>query len=615
MDVELPDGTVIEGVPEGTTKAQLIAKLKAGGYDVAPLTSSIFKTKEMPTTGEEALSNLLDVGTLMGGGAALAARAYAKPVMEGRPLEPVAEVARGAVALPMMAGQAALGDVAAQQQLRELPANIAESYRQGYGSPEQAYRTAVMQPGRFATDVAGLPSMAGLASAPIRLAAGNVGAIATPIVRNVLNPKARLYGQAFGPEMPSAINALATARPGLTSTQALADVNAPLAQAVSEQLIPQVPQQTRAALQAQEASRASRIGEIAGTPEELAAAKAARDAEATANYSAAFKQVMTETPELTAIMDRPSMEKAFGRASQIAEERGQPFRIGKTKPAEITESKILDEFGRPVQKITPAEIAKYPVRSLHYVKMAMDDMIRSPEDFGIGAAEVSAIRDTRKEFISQLEKNENYAKARATYAAQSQPINKMQIAQELQKSLTSPLTGETTRGAMFARAAEEAPRTIKRATGQEFFTKLEDVLDPSEVKIVDDIRDEFRRTQLAKDQAKLAEASAKDLASQPISPVTGIKWLNTVWTIANSVVRRSLGKIDEKLATEIGLEMLEPAQMKKALQAAQEYNAKTQELQRAAKRPPEIAPSALLTGAAVGRNVMAPQQNQNAMAR
>lgn len=34
MDVRLPDGTIIRNVPEGTTKAQLAAKLKAGGYNV-----------------------------------------------------------------------------------------------------------------------------------------------------------------------------------------------------------------------------------------------------------------------------------------------------------------------------------------------------------------------------------------------------------------------------------------------------------------------------------------------------------------------------------------------------------------------------------------------------
>jgi hypothetical protein len=33
MDVELPDGTLIEGVPDGMTKADLVAKLKSNGYD------------------------------------------------------------------------------------------------------------------------------------------------------------------------------------------------------------------------------------------------------------------------------------------------------------------------------------------------------------------------------------------------------------------------------------------------------------------------------------------------------------------------------------------------------------------------------------------------------
>lgn len=194
MDVELPDGTVIEGVPEGTTKAQLIAKLKAGGYDVAPLTSSIFKTKEMPTTGEEALSNLLDVGALMGGGAALAARSYAKPVMEGKPLEPLVEAGKAAIGLPIMAGQAAMGDVAAQQQLRGLPANVVQDYMQAYGSPEQAYRTAVTQPGRFATDISLTPSMLRAAEIaapklPMAMAARGINKLAEPILGPIFRPE------------------------------------------------------------------------------------------------------------------------------------------------------------------------------------------------------------------------------------------------------------------------------------------------------------------------------------------------------------------------------------------------------------------------------------------
>ena len=34
MDVKLPDGTVIQGVPDGTTRADLVAKLKSNGMAV-----------------------------------------------------------------------------------------------------------------------------------------------------------------------------------------------------------------------------------------------------------------------------------------------------------------------------------------------------------------------------------------------------------------------------------------------------------------------------------------------------------------------------------------------------------------------------------------------------
>jgi hypothetical protein len=37
MDVRLPDGTIIRGVPDGMSKAELTAKLKANGYDVSGL--------------------------------------------------------------------------------------------------------------------------------------------------------------------------------------------------------------------------------------------------------------------------------------------------------------------------------------------------------------------------------------------------------------------------------------------------------------------------------------------------------------------------------------------------------------------------------------------------
>ena len=41
MDVRLPDGTVIKGVPDDMSKADLAAKLQANGYDISKLSSEI----------------------------------------------------------------------------------------------------------------------------------------------------------------------------------------------------------------------------------------------------------------------------------------------------------------------------------------------------------------------------------------------------------------------------------------------------------------------------------------------------------------------------------------------------------------------------------------------
>ncbi len=37
MDVQLPDGTLLRGVPDGMSRADLTAKLSANGYDVSKL--------------------------------------------------------------------------------------------------------------------------------------------------------------------------------------------------------------------------------------------------------------------------------------------------------------------------------------------------------------------------------------------------------------------------------------------------------------------------------------------------------------------------------------------------------------------------------------------------
>jgi hypothetical protein len=69
MDVELPDGTVIEGVPDGMSKADLVAKLKANGYDTSKLGApEAAPAKLSPAESFKAgLSNFVGKDLLMGG--------------------------------------------------------------------------------------------------------------------------------------------------------------------------------------------------------------------------------------------------------------------------------------------------------------------------------------------------------------------------------------------------------------------------------------------------------------------------------------------------------------------------------------------------------------------
>jgi hypothetical protein len=434
MDVELPDGTVIEGVPEGTTKAQLIAKLKSSGYDVAPLTSSIFKTKEMPTTGEEALSNLLDVGTLMGGGAALAARQYAKPVTEGKPLEPLVEAGKAAIGLPIMAGQAAMGDVAAQQQLRALPANVIQDYMQAYGSPEQAYRTAVTQPGRFATDISLTPSMLRVAEIaapklPMAMAARGINRLAEPILGPLFRPEQTagnrlLQSLAGAPEQAAeAMRAPVPVTPGAppaTASQRLAaagmtepgvagleasymDINAPEGMRIYQQ-----EQQRVNAIQ----NQIARIDEDLKTraadmsPEEVAQLRSVRDQ---LNQSLAAEQTTMATqaqgvaarlPETgqripgEAIAGRAETLQTELRREQIRPIFRQAFRVAGNAPIDTTRVIRRTEqiLGRPLSEFAP-ETAPQTVRLLQNLPeqatLRQLDEVRKAVGLDIAGAEKS----------------------------------------------------------------------------------------------------------------------------------------------------------------------------------------------------------------------------------
>jgi hypothetical protein len=293
---------------------------------------------------------------------------------------------------------------------------------------------------------------------------------------------------------------------------------------------------------------------------------------------------------------RPSVQKAFDRAKTLAAEEGATFGTG----------------------------GNYTAADMHYVKMALDDLIDDPGTYGIGKVEAGKIASTRKEFINWLEGQvPEYGTARSAFQARSKPINQMEVGQFLESKLTSALQGEQKlRPAAFAGAVEAAPQTIQRATvGAPRYEKLSDVLTPDQVKIVEDIRKDLARQATYREQARAARPagpSAERAGSQLLLEVAGgaqfPTLLNRVTTVANAIVKRLAGKIDRKLAIEIATDLLDPERAAIALEAAQRRANVVQGAAGAARRAGSAAQRAAAPAATITNALAGAEARQNQLA-
>lgn len=453
--------------------------------------------------------------------------------------------------------------------------------------------------------------VAPIIEAPFKLAAKGAGA-----VYNALDPKSAAYLTAVegrGPEVLNALRQPSEIVPGSlpTAAEAAAPVGATRFSAMGASAAKTAPTPFYERAEAQKAAQLAAVQQVGKTPAELKAAEATRKATAKQLYGISDNAMVAADDTFASLLNRPSMDKVLARASDLAAEKGQPFQIGQNRPAQVVPSSIVDEAGRPLgQTVIPGEVAKYPGSSLHAMKMAFDDLIKDPATFGIGSAEAKAIGRTRAQFLEWAEsKAPSYKTARETFAAQSKPINQMEVGQFLEGKLKPALGEETARlrAAGFATALENAPGTIKRATGESRFQTLSEVLTPDQLKIVEDVRADLARARQAEMQAAAARGAGPDvnlMGTEVMGSVRAPNFINNVTTVANDLLRRMQGKLDQKLAIELAAEMLDPAAAAKALEKAMARQAKGEKLADPFKKTGKAASKVLRTPAAV--NMLAP---------
>ena len=221
--------------------------------------------------------------------------------------------------------------------------------------------------------------------------------------------------------------------------------------------------------------------------------------------------------------------------------------ISRETPEGLKQGLIVSESGIPfIQEVIPAKNAKMSVENLHYMKMAMDDLISNPERFGIGATEARVIASTKSDFIKWMSsKSEKYAQARAAFSKASEPINVMQVCQQLEKGLTAPL-GATERPGPFATAMREVPRTIEKATGSPRFKNLEQAVGAENTAAAEAVLADLSRSAQHEKLARAGTGRAAKILEEaaPGLPATGP--LNQIYMVFKTVFNRFQGKLSDK---------------------------------------------------------------------
>lgn len=378
-------------------------------------------------------------------------------------------------------------------------------------------------------------SKAGAAINPMRAipleTAGKVVGKATGFVSNALAPKTAAVIEATEGRAPEIVNALRTyesATPGYapTAAEAVADLNLTKLPALQREVTPFAASEYYQRAQQQNAALVNPL-QVA---ESIPTAKALRSKETAPMYEAATAAGKTADVESVArFLDKT-----------LADNPGNPALQSELNAVRSSLFERVD--GKDVLRTDAQQIAS----TLDGVKAAL-----AKEDNKFIQGQLTKVKDMLAESIP------GYTEAQKKFAAMSKPINQMEVADFLKGKMTNALRGEEKLSpTAFANALENAPGTIKRATGMPRFENLSDVLNPEQIKVIEGIRTDLAKRAAAEEQAIAGSRGGKAIpaAALPTAP----HFLSKVTTLVNTIVNKMQGKIDKKIAMELAVELLNP---------------------------------------------------------
>lgn len=342
--------------------------------------------------------------------------------------------------------------------------------------------------------------------------------------------------------------------------------------------------------QARMGARGNALRDMSGPQGEREFYEAARSATARRLYGEAFtapvdqKAAAKLAPQIQELLARPSIQTARAEALKLAQEEGQVLKN--------------------------ADLDGGSMKGLHYTKVALDDQINAAKQ--AGNANLSRLLEgTRDKLLGVMDQiSPDYKAARAVYAADSKPINRMEIAHRLYNKLIPALTDEgglRSTPAKYAQALREGDELARQVTGMQG-AKLADILEPNELKMLRNIGKDVGGESWALDAAKVpgsptAQYLAQRNAMRQVTGATGLpNWLEQ-WTFdmmskrASQIVEGS--KTEKLIGARLGQFLAEP---KTAAEAAARRAAAAQTIPMSALNfagSHVLPPVSAATGAAV----------------
>lgn len=305
--------------------------------------------------------------------------------------------------------------------------------------------------------------------------------------------------------------------------------------------------------QSQRGALADAIRNIAGDPIKRQALVEGRESAVKALYDQAKAAKVLPDETISGLMKRPSMQMAIDRAKRLAAERGDDL--------------VASQEGATG-------------KSLHDIKMGLDDAIGTPGVGGLQGAERNAALGTKEEYLKWLEsKIPEYATAKGKYAEMSKPINQMDIGQALSERFIPSLYRDMPapaqlNSAALAKAVTDQGDDIARSVSGMKGATLEGTMSPEQMAALRGVLADAQKMKAAELMGRgVGSDTVQKTAMSHLAAEAGIpNWMASIARVPGGWAKRAgdvlYGNSDAAVQTRLAELLANPQEAAQVMKAA-----------------------------------------------